>query len=206
MSDASSDQLAIRDLVARYSDAVNPHEPSPVGGGGSGERIRQARPALEQKSGEPLEPGVARMGRQVFAAHGPRVGRIVEVSREGSGLLISDESKKRFVVITDKQGDNKITVKADDKEIEILSNGDINIKGAKGKITVEAKDLELKSSTNIKISASQKLEITAGTDLALKGSMNTSVEGGIKMEVKGTQTSVQGTAMTEIKAPMVKIN
>ena len=127
-------------------------------------------------------------------------------SREGLNLEINDESGKKSISIGDKQGSNKITIKSDGKEIEILSNGDINIKGTSGKVTVEARELELKASTNLKMSAGQKLEISAGTDLLMKGGMNASVEAGLKMEVKGLQTSIQGKAMTEVKGPLVKIN
>lgn len=128
-------------------------------------------------------------------------------SREKQGLVINDESGKRSIEIADGDGKNKITIKSDEKVIEIGSDGAIKISGTKGKITVEGQDIEIKSGTNLKLNASQKLDIIAGTDLILKGGMNTSVEGGINMEVKGgATTTVQGGAVTEIKGPLVKIN
>ncbi|MDE2778226.1 MAG: VgrG-related protein [Chloroflexota bacterium] len=128
------------------------------------------------------------------------------VSSEGLNLTISDEPGSLAIAMADKDGGNSITIKSDDKVIEILSGGDINISGAQGTITIEGQEVAIKSTANMTIEAGQKLEITAGTDLALKGNMNTSVEGGIQMNVKGTQTVVEGSAMTEVKAPMVKIN
>ena len=128
------------------------------------------------------------------------------VSSEGLNLTISDEPGSLAIAMADKDGGNSITIRSDDKVIEILSGGDINISGAQGTITIEGQEIAIKSTANMTIEAGQKLEITAGTDLALKGNMNTSVEAGIQMDVKGTQTVVEGSAMTEVKAPMVKIN
>ena len=128
------------------------------------------------------------------------------VSSGGLNLTISDEPGSLAIAMADKDGGNSITIRSDDKVIEILSGGDINISGAQGTITIEAQEIAIKSTANMTLEAGQKLEITAGTDLALKGNMNTSIEGGIQMNVKGTQTVVEGSAMTEVKAPMVKIN
>ena len=128
------------------------------------------------------------------------------VSREGLNLTIYDEPGSLAIAMADKDGGNSITIKSDDKVIEILSGGDINISGAQGTITIEGQEVAIKSTANLTIEAGQKLEITAGTDLALKGNMNTSIEGGIQMNVKGTQAVVEGSAMTEVKAPMVMIN
>lgn len=127
-------------------------------------------------------------------------------SREALVLVISDESGKRFIGMANPDDNSKIMIRHDDKVVEILSNGDITITGAQGKITVEGQDLEVKSSTNIKLEASANIEITAGANLTMKGNAQTSVEAGAQMSVKGVQTSVEGTAMAEVKGPIVRIN
>jgi uncharacterized protein involved in type VI secretion and phage assembly len=128
-------------------------------------------------------------------------------SREGLGIIISDESGKKSIEMTDGDGDNKITIQSDDKVIEIDSNGAIKITGAQGKITVEGQDIEIKSSSNLTLDASANLDISAGANLTMKGGANTSVEAGIQMAIKGTATTtLEASGMTEIKGAMVKIN
>ena len=141
-----------------------------------------------------------------IAAGNGKINQRSLVSGEGLNLTISDEPGSLAIAMADRDGGNAITIRSDDKVIEILSSGDINISGAQGTITIEGQEIAIKSTANMTIEAGQKLEITAGTDLALKGNMNTSIEGGIQMNVKGTQAVVEGSAMTEVKAPMVKIN
>lgn len=132
-------------------------------------------------------------------------------SREGLNLLIDDE--KHIISIAGPQDNTKIEIRHDDKVVEILSNGDINIKGAQGKITVEGQDLEIKSSTNLKLSATGSIEISAGTNvnldaqvnLELKG-LNALLEGATMATVKAARASVEGSAMTTIKGGVVMIN
>ena len=132
-----------------------------------------------------------------------KVDRIQIKSREGQALVINDKSGQRSIGINNP--DSKITINQDNKVIEILSNGDINITGQNGKITLLGQDLELKSSGNLLIDASANLEIKAGANLSLKGGAKTDLEGQMT-SVKGVQTTVEGGTMAEIKAPMVKIN
>jgi len=131
---------------------------------------------------------------------------LVEIkSREGQSLSINDKADDRSIGISGPSAESKIMINHDSKLIEVSSNKDIKISGKSGKITVEGQDLEIKSSGNLKIDASANLEITAGANLKLKGGVQAAFEGQMT-SVKGVQTTVEGSAMTEVKAPLVKIN
>ncbi len=131
---------------------------------------------------------------------------LVEIkSREGQSLTINDNPDDRSIGISGPGGESKITINHDSELIEISSNKDITISGSSGKITVEGQDLEIKSSGNLVIDASANLDIKAGANLSLKGGAQADLEGQIT-SVKGAQTTVEGSAMAEIKAPLVKIN
>ena len=128
-------------------------------------------------------------------------------SRENLGLVISDESGKRSIEMTDGDGSNTITIKSDERVIEIDSNGAIKITGTQGKITVEGQDIEIKSSTNLKLTASANLDINAGANLTMKGGVNTAVEAGVQMSVKGAaQTTLESSGITVVKGALVQIN
>jgi len=126
-------------------------------------------------------------------------------SQQGLKLVISDEAQKRYIGVTGPDDTTQIMIKHDDKIVEILSNGDIVIKGAQGKITVEGQDLEIKSSTILKLEATGNVEIKAGANLTIKG-VQASLEASAQMAVKGAMTSLEGSGVTEIKGALVKIN
>jgi len=131
---------------------------------------------------------------------------LVEIkSREGQSLSINDKPDDRSIGISGPGAESKIMINHDSKLIEVSSNKDIKISGSSGKITVEGQDLEIKSSGNLVIDASVNLEITAGANLTLKGGAQAALEGQMT-SVKGVQTTVEGSAMTVVKAPMVQIN
>ena len=152
------------------------------------------------------KPDAPPADNSAVAGENGKINQRTLMSSEGLNLTISDEPGSLAIAMSDRDGGNSITIKSDDKVIEILSGGDINISGAQGTITIEGQEIAVKATANMTIEAGQKLEITAGTDLALKGNMNASIEGGIQLNAKGTQAVLEGSAMTEVKAPMVKIN
>jgi uncharacterized protein involved in type VI secretion and phage assembly len=128
-------------------------------------------------------------------------------SREGFILQVNDEPGSQYIRIANPDDDSRVTIAHDDKVLEVLSNGDITIKGPKGKIIVEAgQDVEIKSGANLKIEASANIEIIASANLTMKGGAQTSVEAGTQMSVSGAQTSVEGSAMAELKGGLVRIN
>ena len=135
-------------------------------------------------------------------------------SREGLNLTINDESGKRSIRIAAPDDESKIEIRCDDKVVEILSNGDISIKGAAGKITVEGNDIEIKSSTNLKLEASGNIEISAGANfdvtananLTMKATAQASLEGTAQVTVKGAMAALEGSATTTVKGGVVMIN
>lgn len=112
--------------------------------------------------------------------------------------MISDESGKRAIGIAAPDDVSKIEIRCDDKVVEILSNGDIFIKGGQGKVTIEGQDIEIKSSTNLKLSAGANIEISAGANLDVEATAN--------MTIKGVMATLEGSATTTVKGGVVMIN
>ena len=98
-------------------------------------------------------------------------------SREGQTLSISDESGNRYIGIANPDDDSKIVIRHDDKVVEVLSNGDITITGARGTITVEGQDVQIKASGNAKLEAGGNLELSATGNLDLTASGMLTVTG-----------------------------
>jgi phage protein D/phage baseplate assembly protein gpV len=127
-------------------------------------------------------------------------------SREGQTLIIDDKSGERSIGMNSPDKKSSIVIRHDEKLIEILSNGDIDISGATGKITVSGKELEVKSSGNLTIEASANIEIKAGANLHMTGGAQATLEGQ-QASLKGkVQTGVESGGTTVIKGSMVQIN
>jgi uncharacterized protein involved in type VI secretion and phage assembly len=128
-------------------------------------------------------------------------------SREGFILEVSDKPGSQYISIANPDHDSRVKIDHDHKVLEVVSNGDIIIKGPKGKIIVEAgQDVEIKAGGNLKIEASANIDIIASANLTMKGGLQTSVEAGANMSISGVQTSVEGSAMAELKGGLVRIN
>ncbi len=119
-------------------------------------------------------------------------------SREGLALVISDKAGSRHISLSSSDDLNSIVINQDEKVVTISSDGDINISGASGKITIEGQDLEIKSGGRLDISAAQDIKIEAGARLELKG--------GIETKVEGQRVEVAGVATASLKADVVNIN
>ncbi|MFC1968054.1 VgrG-related protein, partial [Chloroflexota bacterium] len=147
------------------------------------------------------------------AVGGGKVNKRVIKSRSGHTITIDDTDGEEKISIIDKTEKNSVEIDSANNAIAIKSDADITINAAKN-ITIEGKgDLTLKGK-KIEIAATQggdmnlkamNLTAEATTKATLKGGTGVLVEG-LKTEVKGTQTSINGDAMTEVKGGIVKIN
>ncbi|HVP07428.1 MAG TPA: phage baseplate assembly protein V [Candidatus Acidoferrum sp.] len=110
-------------------------------------------------------------------------------TRNGNEVTFTDKDGSEKIVITQKGGDNTITLSLNPKSITIESKGDITIKG--DKLKIEGSSVDIQASGNASMKANGNLDLQAGANLAAKGSANCNVE---------------GSAMTVIKGGLVQIN
>jgi type VI secretion system secreted protein VgrG len=114
--------------------------------------------------------------------------KISVVSKGGHSLTLDDSGEN--VTIEDSQG-NLVKLDTGGGKIVIeVGSGDIDITASSGKISLSAMDIEIAATNEVKVSGGSK-----GT-----------FDGGIESSVKGVTTKVEGSAMTEVKGALVKIN
>lgn len=133
--------------------------------------------------------------------------KITLVTADGNSVVVDDNEEKLSVVskgghsFTLDDSGNSVTledskgniIKLDTGGGKIIidtGSGSIDITAASGKISMSAMDIEIAASNSLKVSG------------GLSGEFN----GGVQTSVKGVTTSVEGSAMTEVKGALVKIN
>lgn len=92
-------------------------------------------------------------------------------SRSGHLLIFDDTDGSERIEVIDKSGNNKVTIDTSGRTITIESDGDIELKAPKGKISLDAAEISLKSQTATKIEAGAKMDVTTNAVLTLKGSI-----------------------------------
>ncbi len=92
-------------------------------------------------------------------------------SRSGHIVRLDDSDGDECIEIIDKTGSNRITIKSSANAIAIEAQGDISIKSATGKVTIEGIGIEIKSSTNVKVQAQTTLDATASAQLTIQGAI-----------------------------------
>ncbi|MCK6476764.1 MAG: type VI secretion system tip protein VgrG, partial [Phycisphaerales bacterium] len=101
--------------------------------------------------------------------------------------------KAKEIVI---EGESHVTVKVGQCHISIDSSG----------VTVGAQKIELESKSDITMKANANITAEATANLGLKGTAGATLESPAQTEVKGTNASVQGSAMLKLAGGMVMIN
>jgi uncharacterized protein involved in type VI secretion and phage assembly len=154
----------------------------------------------------------ARVSAAVDANSGQVVSRSF-TSRKGHFLAFSDKDGEESVELGTSDPKLRILLEKDKKTlivnssdtIEISAAGNITVKSTKG-ITVEATgDLALKGQ-NVTISATANLDLKANANVTVKGGAQATFEGTAQAAVKGSILQLQGSALAELKAAIVKIN
>jgi uncharacterized protein involved in type VI secretion and phage assembly len=154
----------------------------------------------------------ARVNAAVDANSGKVVSRSF-TSRKGHFLAFSDKDGEESVELGTSDPKLRIVLEKDKKTlivnssdtIEISAAGNITVKSTKG-ITVSATgDLELKGQ-NVTISATANLDLKANANVTVKGGAQATFEGTAQTAVKGAVLQLQGSAMAELTAALVKIN
>jgi phage protein D/phage baseplate assembly protein gpV len=137
---------------------------------------------------------------------GGKVTERIVKSRSGHVVILDDTDGKEQITIRDKTGKNEIVIDSAKNSMTIKVEGDFTV-NAKGKITLNSlQDMTLESKANGKIKTTGNLSAEATGNGTFKSTGQLNLEG-TTSTVKGTaQLSLQGGAMAELKAAMVKIN
>ncbi len=137
---------------------------------------------------------------------GGAVSKKVFRTRLGNQIVFVDEDGKETIAITQKDGTNAVLLSMDGPCIAIESSGDITLKGANITLESASGDIVLKSGGALKGTAQSDIELKASANFKSEGGMNHESKGGVSAKMSGTQAAVEGSAMTEIKGAIVKIN
>ena len=135
-------------------------------------------------------------------------------SRSGHKIVLDDSDDKPSIQIVDKTGNNSIVIDSANNAMQIKIDGDLSIevKGnisikTDGKFETSAKQaISTKTDADLKLEAAGGAKMEASSNVEIKGSAGLKLESTGQTEVKGTTVSVNGSAMTEVKGGLVKIN
>jgi uncharacterized protein involved in type VI secretion and phage assembly len=135
-------------------------------------------------------------------------------SRSGHVISFNDSDDSPSIRIVDQTGDNSITIDSANNAMAIKVKGDFSVEvegnisiKTQGKLEVEAaQDASLKTDANLKAEAGANCDIEASGPAKLKSSAKLEVDGTGQVEIKAATVSVNGSAMTEVKGGLVKIN
>lgn len=143
-----------------------------------------------------------------------KVNKRVIKSRSGHTITIDDTDGAEKISIIDKTEKNSVEIDSKNNAISINSAADITIEG-KANLTIKGKTVSIEATQggNMDLKANN-LNVQATAKATLKGNSGVDVDGGPSLNIKstgatkveGTQTSINGSAMTEIKGGIVKIN
>jgi phage protein D/phage baseplate assembly protein gpV len=111
-------------------------------------------------------------------------------SKSGHTVILDDKSGSESITIKDKSGNNKMVIDSTTNSMAIAVNGDFTV-NAKGKVSIKS---------------TQAMNLESTAKATVKGTAGLSLDGTTQAELKGLQVSVNGSAMTEVKGGIVKIN
>jgi type VI secretion system secreted protein VgrG len=110
-------------------------------------------------------------------------------SKSGHALVIDDGGKT--MSMEDSTGQHRFMIDIGGKKLTIATDsGGISLMASAGKIIMDGGDVEIKAANSLKLS----------------GGVSGELNGGATTTVKGMKVSVEGSAITEIKGTLVKIN
>lgn len=116
---------------------------------------------------------------------------------KGSKIMIDDE--KESILLSDKQGKNKVFMNLKNGEIQISASKKITLKAGRSSIEMAG------DQGNVSIKGN-KLALNAEQSAAMEGKMSAKIKGG-SMVAEGTQSAtLKSAAQTVVKGAMVKIN
>ena len=94
-------------------------------------------------------------------------------------------------------GDENMTMKTNNGNPITIESGTAKITLDNGKITITGDSIEIKATQGVKVQ---------GVTVDLKGTQAVGIDGGTSFKAQGVQVSVNGSAVTEIKGALLKLN
>jgi len=92
-------------------------------------------------------------------------------SRSGHVVRLCDTQGDERIEVVDKTGNNRIVIRSSDNSLAIEAQGDISIKSATGKVTIDAIGVEITSTADVKVQAQTSLDATATGQVNIRGAM-----------------------------------
>ncbi len=135
-------------------------------------------------------------------------------SRSGHKIVLNDSADKPSILVVDKTGENSILIDSASNAMHIKVKGDLIIEvggnisiTAKGKLNLEAsQEIAAQTKANLTIKANGSGDLQSTGPLNIKSQAKMTMDGAGQTEIKAAAVSVNGSAMTEIKGGLVKIN
>ncbi|MBN1937905.1 MAG: VgrG-related protein [Anaerolineae bacterium] len=126
-------------------------------------------------------------------------------STSGHIVIFDDSDGAEKITIRDKTEKNEIIIDSSANSMTFNVEGDFTVV-AKGKVSITSTgDMALESKANGTLKTTGNLNAEATGNATVKGTQTT-VEGSAKSTLKGATVGVEGSAMTEVKGGIVKIN
>ncbi len=94
-------------------------------------------------------------------------------------------------------GDENMTMKTKNGNPITIESGTAKITLDNGKVTITGDSIEIKATQGVKVQ---------GVTVDLKGTQAVGIDGGTSFKAQGVQVSVNGSAVTEIKGALLKLN
>lgn len=113
------------------------------------------------------------------------------------GLLLTLDDEKELITLSDKNGENGLSIDCKKGEVSLSGKSKITIKAGGCQIVMDGMSGKLElSGGQLSFKADMQAELDGGQSLGLKGTM---------LKAEGTQVSVSGSAMTQVSGGMVKL-
>jgi len=129
-----------------------------------------------------------------------------------SGCLLKFDDGKGSITLKDKSGSS----------ISLDGSGNVSITASSGEVSINGpKEVSLISDDEVSLNGKQEVSLISDNEVSLNGKLEVSIEsaaevnikgkmttltGDVEVTVEGTKAKVDGTAMTEIKGGIVKMN
>lgn len=143
--------------------------------------------------------------KKLPAAYQPDQKNTIKAIVTNSKMKIEFEEEKKEITI-ETPGGNKIVISDDDKSIKITDQTKNKIElTTKGILLDSPKDIEIKAKGKIVLDAMSNLEATSKATGKFEAT-TVNIKATAKLSAQGATTELKGTAITEVKGALVKIN
>lgn len=160
-------------------------------------------------NGEDKPGGSAKVGSDGQAVHR------CFVTRSGHVLRFNDEQGAENITLTDKTGNNELTIDSTTNAMTLKCDGDFTV-DAKGSVALKAGRglsakaqggaLALEAARNLTATATQNLELEATGSGSFSATTSLDLSGTTSATVSGANAELSGDAMATVKGAIVRIN